>query len=94
MAIGFYGSNVCIGVDNRVIKLMEVSLKRPLQWLICMLHINELPFHDLVRHMDKGNSGPSSHSGTIGKILKARVKVSLFEFIPIKENESQAYISN
>lgn len=53
-----------IGVRNGIIKKLEIELKRPLQWLICQLHMNELPFTNLFKNLD----GPTiSDVGFAGK---------------------------
>lgn len=90
VAIGCDGTNVNTGVDNGVIRLMEVSLERPLQWLICMLHINELPLRHLFQHLDGETSGPRAYSGPIGKSLKKCENLPLVKFSPIKGNELPA----
>ena len=40
-AIGCDGTVVNTGVKKGVIRLLETSLNRPLQWLVCQLHTNE-----------------------------------------------------
>lgn len=40
IAIGYDGSNGNTSADNGFIRLIEIILERPLQWLIYMLHIN------------------------------------------------------
>lgn len=46
-AIGCDGTNVNTGNSGGVIRKIESKLNRPLQWLICLLHCNEL----LLRHL-------------------------------------------
>jgi hypothetical protein len=69
VAIGCDGTNVNTGQHNGVIRLLEVEFNKPLQWLICQLHANELPLRHLVNHLDGPTSGPRAFSGPIGKGL-------------------------
>jgi len=43
MVMGCDGTNVNTGAVGGVIRLLEEHLNRPLQWLVCMMHANELP---------------------------------------------------
>ena len=45
-------TNVNTGEHNGVIRQLEIALKRPVQWLICMLHLNELPFREVFKTVD------------------------------------------
>ena len=42
---------------------------KPLQWLICLLHADELPLRHLLIHLDGSTTGPKAFSGPIGKAL-------------------------
>ena len=55
-------SIVAIGSDNcgsntgpikGAIRSLELRLKRPLQWLICLGHENELPLRHLIENLGK-----------------------------------------
>ncbi|GBN82106.1 hypothetical protein AVEN_111204-1 [Araneus ventricosus] len=41
--LGCDGTVVNTGVFNGVIHRLELKLQRPIQWIICLLHFNELP---------------------------------------------------
>lgn len=69
-AVGSDGTNVNTGINGGVIRLLELYVGRPLQWIICMLHCNELPLRHLLMHLDGSTSGPDTFSGTVGKALK------------------------
>lgn len=69
VAIGCDGTNVNTGRAGGVISLLEKEYGKPLQWLICMLHANELPLRHLLQHLDGSTSGPRAFSGPIGKAL-------------------------
>lgn len=78
VAIGCDGTVVNTGVKAGVIRNIESKLKRPLQWLVCQLHANELSLRHLFQHLDGTTTGPKSFSGPIGKTL------SNCEDLPIK----------
>lgn len=62
-------TNVNTGEHNGVIRQLEVGLNRPLQWLICMLHLNELPLRHVFSSIDGKTSGPTGFKGPIGSLL-------------------------
>lgn len=57
------------GWKGGIIRHLEVKLGRPLQWVICLLHLNELPTRHLFQHLFGSTTGPSSYAGPIGKKL-------------------------
>lgn len=49
---------------------IEISLKRPVHWLICLLHFNELPFRHLFQKIDGSvTTGPKSTTGKLAQGL-------------------------
>jgi len=46
------------GAIGGIIRLLEVKLSKPLQWLTCILHATELPLRHLMKHLDGRTSGP------------------------------------
>ncbi|GBM10892.1 hypothetical protein AVEN_42144-1 [Araneus ventricosus] len=69
------------GVFNGVIRRHEFKLHRPIQWIICLLHFNELP----LRHLfERKSSSPSSYTGNTGRNLKACEKLPLVAFNSIE----------
>lgn len=70
LAVGCDGTNVNVGKQGGIIRLLEKRVSRPLQWIICLLHMNELPFRHLFEHLDGKTSGPQTFSGPIGKNLE------------------------
>ncbi|KAL4718111.1 hypothetical protein ACJJTC_005692 [Scirpophaga incertulas] len=70
MAIGCDGTNVNTGKYGGIIRLLEKQLNKPLQWIICLLHMNELPLRHLFFHLDGSTSGPKSYNGPLGKALE------------------------
>ena len=65
--IGCDGFATNKGKNGGVIRQLELSLVRPLQWMICMLHLNELPFRHIFEAIDGRTTGPKSFEGDIGK---------------------------
>lgn len=89
---GRFDEIVCIGCDGTVtntgwsggvIRNVEIQLGRPLQWLICLLHTNELPFRHLLTALDGPTNGPKGYSGPIGVALTDCEKRSVVSFRPI-----------
>lgn len=56
-AIGSDGTVTNTGLKNGIISSMETILGWPLQWVICLLHENELPLRHLVTSLDGKTSG-------------------------------------
>ena len=54
---------------NGVIRRLELSLQRALQWFICLLHTNELPLRKYFEVLDGETTGPRTSMGMIGKDL-------------------------
>ena len=47
VVMGCDGTNTNTGWKGGIIGLLEERLDRPLQWVVCLLHFNELPFRSL-----------------------------------------------
>ena len=62
---------------------LEEKLQRPLQWIICLLHFNELPFKHLFKKIDGFATGPEKYSGPIGRILNVCEERAIVSFEPI-----------
>lgn len=82
-AIGCDGTVTNTGHTGGIIRLIEERLNRPLQWLICELHLNELPFKALFAALDGDTSSPSEFKGPIGKTLSESLNLQPVEFVPI-----------
>lgn len=63
------GTIVNTGHLAGVIRLYEEMFDCPVQWLICLLHCNELPFRHLFVKLDGVTSGPNDLFGPIGRQL-------------------------
>ena len=77
-------ANVNTGNNGGVIALIEQELQKPLQWLVCQLHANELPLRHLLKHLDGETSSPRAFKGLIGKELSTCEQLPLCKFIPIE----------
>lgn len=86
VAVGCDGTNVNTGRKNGIISRMEQRLDRPLQWLICQLHANELPLRHLLSSLDGPTSGPVAFSGPIGRNLKNCENMKVIRFVPIQSS--------
>ena len=68
-------------------RLLEESTKKPLQWIECLLHCNELPLRHLINDIDGKTSGPAFFTGLIGSRLSDYHKLSVVEFEQISGEE-------
>jgi hypothetical protein len=83
IAIGCDGTNVNTGAVAGVIRLLEEELGHPVQWLICLLHANELPLRHLIHKLDGVTQGPTGFSGIIGKAIETCEELPVVNYIPI-----------
>ena len=67
--VGCDGTASMTGHKSGFIRCLEVLLKRPLQWSICLLHCNELPLRHVFKFLDGSSTGPNTFDGPIGKQL-------------------------
>lgn len=59
------------GKKNGIIRHLEITLKRPLHWFICLLHFNELPFRHLFDKIDNSvTTGPKTSTGMLAKAIE------------------------
>lgn len=63
---------------------MEKKLRRPLQCLICQLHLNELPFRHLFQKLDGRTNGPNGLTETLGKKLHRSSELKITNFVAIR----------
>ena len=84
VAIGCDSTAVNIGIKGGVVRLLEKSFKKQIQWFICLLHINELPLRHLFGYLDDPTTGPRAFFGTMGKALQTCDKNPVVRFEPIE----------
>ena len=82
--IGCDGTVVNTGAEAGVIRRLEENFQRPLQWMVCLLHCNELPLRRLVEVLDGFTKGPSTLSGPIGTALPDCDKLPVVSFQKIE----------
>ena len=68
------GTNANTGVSGGAVRYIEVFLNRSLQWLICLMHYNELPFNKLVKMYSGKTTGPRSRSKELGQKIEKTVQ--------------------
>ena len=75
LAVVADGTATNTGWKDGMIAHFERDLGRPLLWLICQLHGNELPLRHLFDQCDGGfgTSGPDSFKGPIGQACKGEL---------------------
>lgn len=78
--IGCDGTVTNTGWKSGVIRLIELHIKRPLQWGVCLLHFNELPLRHMFISLDGVTTGPKSLSGPIGAQLSDCEKQAVVNF--------------
>lgn len=83
LAVGCDGAAVNTGSVKGVVRLLENNFGRPLQWLVCLLHSNELPLRHLMQKLDGTTSGPKAFSGVIGKALEKCEELPVAKYTPI-----------
>lgn len=83
-AIGCDGTPVNTGPSGGIIRKMEEKLGRPLQWLICTIHGNELPLRNLLKNYEGPTTGPLGYSGPISKAVVECEKLKVVKFKPLK----------
>lgn len=81
-----------------VICELEKKLNRPLHWIICLMHFNELPLKSLFNNIDGTSAGPKSFTGPIGKSLENCEMQKVTKFTQIFSDDmpvlSQAIIND
>lgn len=80
VVIGCDGTAVNTGCKNGLIRRIEMHLGKPLQWAVCLLHFNELPFRHLFQYLDGKSTGPKSLRGPIGEKLSGCEKRPVIAF--------------
>lgn len=83
LAVGSDGTAVNTGPHGGIIRLLELEINRPVQWIICLLHFNELPLRAYFKFLDGETSGPKNYIGPIGKAIVECEKIPPVDFIPI-----------
>ena len=83
--IGTDGTACMTGKFNGFIRSLEELVNKPLQWVICLLHANELPRRHIFIHLDGTTNSPATFEGPIEKKLRGVVSdwpIAQFKSIP------------
>lgn len=83
-AIGCDGTSTNTGDKGGVIRKLELRWNRPLQWLVCMLHMIELQLRALITKCGITSTSPRELSGTIGKRLASCQNMPPVKFVRIE----------
>ena len=88
VGIGYDGTATNTSSTGGVTRLLEQELGKPLQWLPCQLHANELPLRHLMKHFDGSTTGPHGFLGFIGSALSKceLLPVCNFDQFPMRFN--------
>ena len=71
--VGTDGTASMTGKYNGCIRGLEELLNKPLQWIVCLLHTNELSLRHVFGALDGSTSGPDTFAGPTGKKLHGPV---------------------
>ena len=85
--IGSDGTPSMTGHTNGLIAALKKLLKRPLQWVICLLHCVESPICYVFTALDGSTTSPESFGGSIEKKLQKPESIwaiEQFKSIPYK----------
>ena len=93
-AVGCDGTAVNTGRNKGIISRLEHFLQRPLQWVICLLHANELPLRHLVIKLDGATKSPTGFTGVIGKQLDKCEKLPIVKYVPIAADKINADVQD
>ena len=66
-AVGADGTSTNTGHNNGALKILQDLIQKVFQWIICLLHCNELPLRALIIHIDGRSLGPGRHEGEVMK---------------------------
>jgi len=80
IAVGCDGTAKNTVKHGGIIRLLELHVKHPLQWFICMFHFNELPLRHLFAHLDGTTAGPNVFTCTLGKALPSCQSLDIVSF--------------
>lgn len=84
VCLGCDGCPTNTGKNGGVIRKLEEKLGRPMQWVVCQLHCNELPLRHLLEKLDGKTSGPHGFVGPLGKSLADCHTLDPVDFQPIE----------
>ncbi|GBO31327.1 hypothetical protein AVEN_213062-1, partial [Araneus ventricosus] len=81
--VGYDGTIVNTEHKSGVSVLLEEEFKKSLQWLVCLLHFNELPLRHVFEYLDGETIGALTYSGPIGKSVVNCKNLPVANFKPV-----------
>ena len=87
LGIGCDGTVINTGSKNGIIAKLEKLFEKPLHWIICQFHGNELPLRHFVIKLDGPTTGPTGFTGVLGKQLVNCELLPIVEFSRIGGEE-------
>lgn len=93
-AIGCDGTPLNTGPRGGIIRFLEIQMKRAMQWMVCMIHCNELPLRHLIITVDGTSKSPTEFKGPIGKKLSSVENLKIVRFNPINLPNELSNISH
>lgn len=88
--VGTDGEMTNTGSWNGIVRRLEEHLDRPLQRVVCLIHMNELPLKRVMQQLVGKSSGTRSYHGKLGGLIEKDnlETLELVHFTPVKEAES------
>ena len=85
--VEYDGTNVNTNQMAGVIRRLQKLFNHPLQWLVCLLHANELFLQHLFETLDEAIAGPHGFSGSIEKRLATCTQQLVTSFKAVRLTE-------
>lgn len=83
IAIGCDGAGTNTGWEYGILQGFEQYIGRPVHWLVCLFHLNELPFKTIFTTLDGGTKSGKEYSGPIGRKLDSAHTLPVVQFSKI-----------
>ena len=83
IAAGCDGTVTNTGHNNGILARIEQHIGQNINWLVCLLHANELPLRHLIYELDGKPKGPSSFPGPIGQAFHNCESLPVIDFVPV-----------
>ena len=83
--IGTAGPATITGINKGCMRKLKEALQRPLQWVVCLLHTNELSLRHVFLELDGSTKSPDAFAEPISKTLDSNVSqwpVVAFKSVP------------
>lgn len=75
-----------MGLRRGIVQAVEMKIGRPLHWIVCLFHLNEIPFKEIFMSLDGCTKSGKEYIGPISKKLNTAhtLPVVNFEKIPLR----------